>query len=219
VLPECLTPFCVERLGGCDDDEARVLCAWLHTLPPNWLGNITFESALERFKVAARASRATEMEWWSVCIGRHLSTGSAWKTKGREFIGLCIDLKWFSSGALRAALRVAKQTNGVSQEKHGASILKHAHDETAKLLIERTDGALKVGDFKEGDLLLSAFMSLDPGSFASPRLHRLLTNHSSLPPAIVARIEACKELASAGGREPSERDLREAFLVLIGHMQ
>jgi hypothetical protein len=76
-------------------------------------------------------------------------------------------------------------------------------------------GLLVLPAFENGDRFLSAFMSLDSGSFIRGALHGL--KKISDPPAdIVARIEGCEELAGAGGRKPSDEAFLEAFLVLTG---
>jgi hypothetical protein len=89
------------------------------------------------------------------------------------------------------------------------------HDETAKLLIERAEVEFNARKYEAGDLYLSAFMSLEPGSFISGALHRF-GRRDDLPSDIVARVRACASLARAGRRAPTEDALYEAFLVLTG---
>ena len=93
------------------------------------------------------------------------------------------------------------------------SVLRKIHDEPARLLIERAEEALKSGDQVAGDIFLSAFMSLDPGSFISGPVHHL-RKIPNLSAELFARIAACETLARAGNRAPTEDAFFEAFLVL-----
>jgi hypothetical protein len=209
-LPEWLAPLVVERLRTCDEQEAHVLYEWLFALPAGAHQADGYGLALARFE------RAPLERFWHARIGTHLGTGASWKTRGRTFIDLCIRLgRGIPPGAIRAALDAAAETDGASVEKHRESILKKIHDETAKLLIERAEVEFNARKDEAGDLFLSAFMSLEPGSFISGALHRL-GRRDDLPSDIVARVHACASLARAGRRAPTEDALYEAFLVLTG---
>jgi hypothetical protein len=215
-LPEWMAPFVVERLRHCDDLEARVLYDWLFKLPAGTHEGDPYDLAVVRFKMAVSGpiEGFRNVAWWTPRIGSHLSTGASWKTRGRDFIALCIDLgKGFPAEALQAALAAAGERDGASAKEHRGSILRKGHDVTAKLLVERAEAALKTGDYDKGDLFLSAFTSLDPGSFITGAV-RHLRRIADLPTCIVARIAACEELAGAGGREPTEAAFMESFLVL-----
>ncbi len=165
-LPDWMAPFVVERLNHCDDAEARVLYDWLFTLPAGTHNGDAYALAVVRFKLAVSGSPEgfRNVEWWTPRVGKHLSKGGGWKTRGRDFVALCIDLgKGFPPATLQAALAAAEDQDGAGAEKHRQSILRKVHDVTATLLIERAEVALKAGDYDKGDLFLSAFTSLDPG--------------------------------------------------------
>jgi hypothetical protein len=215
-LPAWIAPFVVERLHHCGEAEARILYEWLFGLPAATHDGDAYALAVLRFKHAVSGPRESfsDVSWWTPRIGLHLSTGASWKTKGSNFIALCIDLgRGFPPETIRAALAAAAERDGASPDEHRRAILSKVHDVTAKLLVERAERALKAGDYSAGGLLLAAFTSLDPGSFISTALHRLRKT-PNLPPEIMARIESCEELARAGGREPNEDAFLEAFLVL-----
>ncbi|MGH7271988.1 MAG: hypothetical protein ACREJ3_16280, partial [Polyangiaceae bacterium] len=215
-LPEWMAPFVVDRLRHCDDAEARVLYDWFFSLSEGSRNGNPFELAVARFKLAVNGPPDVfrYIDWWTSRIGKQLSTGASWKTGGRDFIALCMDLgKGFPFEALQVALASAAEKDGASAEKHRQSILRKVHDVTATLLVERAEAALKVGDFDTGDLFLSAFTSLDPGSFIGGAVHHL-RKIPNLPPRIIDRIGVCEELAGVGARKPSEGAIFEAFLVL-----
>lgn len=219
-LPDWMAPRVVERLQHCEDpDEAKFLYDWLFALPPGSHNADRYKLAFVRFKLAITADpmkfevlrRHTD---WTPIIGRHLNTGSAWKTRGQEFIDLCLDVgKGFPPTVLDAALASAAEKDGASADEHRAAILRKVHDVMAKSLVERAAAAIKAGDFDAADLHLSAFTSLDPGSFVRGALHRL-KREPNLSSGLVLRIEACEELAGAGGRAPSVEAINEAFFVL-----
>lgn len=212
-LPVWMAPYVVERLHHCGDAEACRLYRWLFLLPEGSHNADPYELAVERFR------HEPIQRFWHPLVGRHLSTGTHWKKRGAAFIDLCIDLGFgFPPLTLRAALEAAAEEHGASAEKHKLSILRKVHDVTSKLLVERADAALRRGDHAAGDRFLSAFTSLDPGSFIGGAVHHL-RKLSGLPEGISARIMACEELVRAGGRDPSEEAFLEAFLVLTGQVQ
>lgn len=212
-LPNWMAPFVCERLLHCEDDEARFLYAWLFALPKGTHDADPYAIAVERFRHAPFAS------FWHSEIGRFLTTGTAWKSRGKAFIDLCIDIgKGFPPEVVHVALSTASDKDGATVEAHRTAILKRVHEETAKLLVERTEGAVRAGDEQMAARFLSALLSLDPGSFVGGPLSRLgkLPNISA---EIGERIHACKALAKAGGRAPTEEGFFEAFLVLTGQSQ
>ncbi|MBX3192990.1 MAG: hypothetical protein KF819_38755, partial [Labilithrix sp.] len=211
-LPGWITPFVIERLRHCNDGEAQVLYEWLFAQAGRSHEGDAYELALARFE------RAPFERFWHHQIGRHLGTGSSWKTRGRKLIESCVDLgRGFPTEAVRAALAAAGAGDGASPEEHRRSIIRKIHDEAARVLVERADAALDAGDYEKGDLFLSALMSLEPGAFIGGAIHRL-KRFGDLPGGVIARIEACEKLNRAGGRAPSEDAFFEAFLVLTGQV-
>lgn len=221
-LHEWMAPLVAERLKHCEDPvEAKFLWGWLFDLPPESHKADPYELAIARFKLAVQDPAKHELfrshADWTTIIGRHLNSGSSWKTRGRDFVALCLDLgKGFPINVVNVALESATGDDGASPDDHRRAILRKVHDVTAKLLVERAEIAIKAGDFDKGDLFLSAFMSLDPGSFIRGALHRLRVM-PGLPSDLVLRIEGCEELARAGGRDPSVDAINDVFLVLLGH--
>ncbi len=208
-FPTWMAPFVVQRLEHGPDEEARALYEWLLTQPDDSHSSDLFSLALERFR------RAPLAPVWHSHLARYLRTGTAWKSRGRTLIDLCIDLgKGFPPLTLRAALNAAREEDGASVDQHKSAILRRVHDEAAKLLVDRAARAFKAGELADGDLYLSALLSLDCGSFVRGALRRL-RDIPDLPAAVIARIEACEALTHAGGRDPTEDAFHEAFLVLM----
>jgi hypothetical protein len=216
-LPDWIAPFVAERLRFCINEEALVLFEWLFSKTrDNFVGD-PFGIALMRFEISARRNCSTgDWKYWCLPIAKHLETGEAWKTRGREFIKLCIELgKGFPLDVLDTALAASRNNDGISPEKHVRAILRRVHDETARLLIEFAEQAIISGDFDRGDCFMSALLSLDPGSFVGGALHHL-GKTPNLPATLRDRIDACKCLAGSGNRAPTREAFREAFLVLTG---
>ncbi|MBX3220872.1 MAG: hypothetical protein KF795_10155 [Labilithrix sp.] len=213
-LPAWMAPFVVERVRRCEDhEEAKNLYEWLAALPAGAHDWDAYTLAVERFK------RNPISSFWHARIGSFLNTGGTWKTRGRSFIDLCIELgRGFPPAVLHVALGASSDGNGPSAEDHRKPILRRIHEELAKLLVERADHALRVGDRESADLYLSALLSLDAGSFIGGPLHRL-RKIDQLPDGVLARLDACQEMAKAGGRSPTEEGFFEAFLVLTGQLR
>jgi hypothetical protein len=215
-LPEWMAPDVVERLRHCLDEEALDLYKWLSSQPPSsHTGNLR-DIAVERFKLVVHAGNRALIEAWFSWIGSYLTTRKAWKEQGRAYIETLVNLDCeFPRDVVTNAIRAATSTDGASAEEHGRAILRTTHEVVAMVFVERAEKAMKGGDWATGQRFLSAFMSLDPGSFISGRVHHL-GKIPHLPEKVRALIEACEELTQSGEKAPNEAALSEAFAVLRG---
>lgn len=221
-LPSWLAPWVPRCLEFCDEREARLLYDWLFSTPRDGVVADPLKVAMHRFQIAVLAIPIdpSKPPWmfWCPRIAKHLVTGAAWKSRGRELIALCIELgRGFPPQVLEASLELAQGADDEAIEKHQKAILRRIHDETARLLVEYAERALTAGDLERGDLYLSAFLSLDPGSFIRGAVHHL-RKLPGLTPELSARVDACKALAGAGHRNPTKEAFLEVFLVLTGQV-
>jgi hypothetical protein len=221
-LPSWISRWVPQRLELCDEEEARVLYDWFVFQPRPDVAADPFKLAMLRFKLAVSSTpadpRKPPWRYWQPRIAAHLLTGAAWKSRGRELIAPCIELgKGFPPQILEASLESPPSADDGARAKRQKAILRRIHDETARLLVEYAERALIAGELERGDLFLSAFLSLDPGSFIRGAVHHL-GKLPGLTPELIARVDACKALAGAGHRDPTKGAFLEAFLVLTGQV-
>lgn len=219
-LPEWMTPFALERLRYCGEQEARDLFGWLFldgSSRETELRDVEFEMAAARYHFAVAHGPWTGLpDWlyWSKVLGRHLATGKAWKDLGYGFIRECIkNGRGFPMQLIDDALDASPTADGRTRLERERAILRRAHEQTARVLVELAEESLHKGDAPSADRFLSAMMCLDPGSFIAGLLHHL-QEHPAAPPELKERISTCNDLVRSGQGEPSREGLDEAFLVL-----
>lgn len=221
LLPESFAPIVAARLLHCDDAEARILYDWLFSRVQD--ATLEFETAAHRLR-GSILSPGSQREpsllfanamYWAHLVGRHLTTGASWKNKGSELIRFCIQAgRGFPPPVLEAALGAARETGGATADEHRSAILRHVHDETAKVLVDLTETAID-NDVGKAERYLSALMCLDHGSFLGGALSRL-RNKPNFPTSLSDRLEACLQLTRLGKRQPTSEAFIEAFRVLLG---
>lgn len=221
LLPDSFAPIVAKRLLHCDDDEARILHSWLFSKVQD--ATLEFETAAHRLRGSILSPGSpgepslpfANAMHWAPLVGRHLTTGASWKNKGSDLIRFCIQAgRGFPPPVLEAALGAARGTDGATADEHRSAILRHVHDETARVLVELTEPAID-NDVSKAELYLSALMCLEHGSFLGGALSRL-RKKPNFPTSLIDKLEACLQLTKLGKRQPTSETFIEAFRVLLG---
>lgn len=209
-LPSWMAKHVSERLHGCGDEEAVELYGWLLQQPPDVAEYDSFDVALERLR------KSPLSEVWHAVVGSHLATGKDWKKRGRAVLEFYTTLNiGFPPQLLTAALQGAAAKDGATPDEHRRAILRVIHDEAAKILVRRAEDAMKGADWNTACQTFEALQCLDPGKFIRGPL-RGLKKIPDVPRKVLDHIEACEELARAGGKLPSDQAILDAFTDLRG---
>lgn len=230
-LPEWLVPYVPARARTCGDDEARALYGWLEARGEDsdelfalalarleavleHLGRLRGEAgSVERNEKVFACNRSTTA--WCQVLGAHLTTGTAWKAKGRRLIEWLVDRgAGFHPSTLEAALGGASARDGASAAEHQEAILRKAHDVAGRVFIDHAEKAMRAGDWGRAERLLDAFATLEPGKFLRGPLHHLRSVEGAQ--RLATQLDACEGLLKTGGRSSRADDFLHAFNVLGG---
>lgn len=226
-LPECLARAARVRASRCNYESGIRLTRWLDERDPASDDFDLMKLGYGHYLAALAFERDPQvLKWvhengahWAKRFGDHLTTGTAWKTLGRELLELAIEAnRGFPQLVLRAALAAAQGALGTSVDERRAAILSRAHDAAGGLFIEKAAAASATADWQMAERFLAALSELECGSFVVIRLHKLRKQGSAegpLPESVEAWIDACVAIAKSSGRKPTESGLVDAFNVLM----